>query len=641
MTLHEWLAQWSEWGLPLLANHLWQATLFSALCILAVLLLKEGPSRTRHMIWLIAGLKFAIPSAMVVFLMECAGLHLAGWSHSPLDGANGLASVGQFTAPVYQWSDSAVSASASSGHNELYCGLTLAWLSGVAILLALWVSRRLQFSRSVRAGRGLISWRETNALHRALGLLGVAGDVDLIVSSGVSEPGVWRVFRPTIVLPVGMADDLSDPELETVLLHELIHIARRDNLIGNLHMMVCCTLWFHPLTWIIDAKLLNERERACDEAVIKLAGGSDAYASSLLKVLRFCLGWKVAGVSQAAGSNLRKRVEIIMSNYKERKLSISHRVVVGTVAALVVAFTIAVGFVSRDQAAAQENLPQVNSRQEGTPQLAEGTATTPNNHRGEVTEAAITVQSSDTRPESIIQYRNAEGSPVAITGASAKFFKLEKLNTAAPTRRYFVNPNLSLVNNSDQRLTELGVEYDNADGEPEFYYVERLSTMIEPHSSFTLNNRSALSHSEPALLVARVIGVRFEGGRSWGEVPADITPPPAPPPAPGETTAEAASRALSRVPAIHKSGGGFQTSVITRVQPTYPPLAKAAQVSGAVEVEVLVDEDGNVAYARALSGHDLLKSSAVDAARGWKFSPTLLNGNAVQVIGTITMNFSL
>ena len=119
-----------------------------------------------------------------------------------------------------------------------------------------------------------------------------------IVSSRVVEPGVWRVLRPAILLPEGMADGLSSAELEAVLAHELIHIARGDNLASNLQMALCCLLWFHPLVWLIDRRLLVEREQACDEAVIRLGAGSDVYAASLLKVLRFCIGWKVAGVSK-------------------------------------------------------------------------------------------------------------------------------------------------------------------------------------------------------------------------------------------------------------------------------------------------------------------------------------------------------
>lgn len=92
---------------------------------------------------------------------------------------------------------------------------------------------------------------------------------------------------------------------------------------------------------------------------------------------------------------------------------------------------------------------------------------------------------------------------------------------------------------------------------------------------------------------------------------------------------------------IRKSGGALQGSAIKRVEPSYPPLAKAAQVSGAVVVELTIDEEGNVIAARAISGHPLLKDSAVTAAKGWRFNQTRLQGVPVKVIGTITFNFNL
>jgi TonB family protein len=92
---------------------------------------------------------------------------------------------------------------------------------------------------------------------------------------------------------------------------------------------------------------------------------------------------------------------------------------------------------------------------------------------------------------------------------------------------------------------------------------------------------------------------------------------------------------------IRKAGGVLQGSAVTRVEPVYPPLAKAARVSGAVVVEVTVDEKGDVITAQAISGHPLLKDSAVAAARGWKFAPTELSGVPVKVIGTVTFNFSV
>jgi TonB family protein len=113
------------------------------------------------------------------------------------------------------------------------------------------------------------------------------------------------------------------------------------------------------------------------------------------------------------------------------------------------------------------------------------------------------------------------------------------------------------------------------------------------------------------------------------------TGPPGPPPTENE-------KQESLPPGIiRKSGGVLQGSATKRVEPSYPPLAKAASVSGPVVVEVTVDEFGSVISARAISGHPMLKDAAVDAARGWRFTPTLLSGAPVKVIGTITFNFNL
>ncbi len=91
---------------------------------------------------------------------------------------------------------------------------------------------------------------------------------------------------------------------------------------------------------------------------------------------------------------------------------------------------------------------------------------------------------------------------------------------------------------------------------------------------------------------------------------------------------------------VRKAGGVLAGSATKRVEPAYPPLAKAAQVSGAVVVEVTVDTEGKVMAARAISGHPLLKDAAITAARQWVFVPTKLSGQAVKVIGTITFNFN-
>ncbi len=92
---------------------------------------------------------------------------------------------------------------------------------------------------------------------------------------------------------------------------------------------------------------------------------------------------------------------------------------------------------------------------------------------------------------------------------------------------------------------------------------------------------------------------------------------------------------------VRRAGGVLQASATKRVTPEYPDLAKEARVTGSVVVEVTVSEEGTVESARAVNGHPLLKDAAVDAARGWRFTPTQLSGVPVKVIGTITFNFTL
>jgi TonB family protein len=103
-------------------------------------------------------------------------------------------------------------------------------------------------------------------------------------------------------------------------------------------------------------------------------------------------------------------------------------------------------------------------------------------------------------------------------------------------------------------------------------------------------------------------------------------PPPAPPTAPSSTRAPV-------------SGGVLNGKAISKPEPPYPPIAKAAKASGTVAVAVTVDESGNVVSATAISGHPLLQQAAVAAARQAKFTPYQLDGSPVKVKGVLTYNF--
>ena len=95
------------------------------------------------------------------------------------------------------------------------------------------------------------------------------GDSLLTGPAGTRRGGT---VRSVLLVPEGIADRLTPRQLEAVLAHELCHVRRRDNLTSAIHMIVEAMFWFHPLVWWIGARLVEERERACDEDVLRLGG---------------------------------------------------------------------------------------------------------------------------------------------------------------------------------------------------------------------------------------------------------------------------------------------------------------------------------------------------------------------------------
>ncbi len=121
-------------------------------------------------------------------------------------------------------------------------------------------------------------------------------------------------------------------------------------------------------------------------------------------------------------------------------------------------------------------------------------------------------------------------------------------------------------------------------------------------------------------------------------VPAEITPPPPPKPAAADK-AEVKTETPVAVSHAPISGGVLNGKAISLPQPPYPPAARAVHASGAVNVQVTIDEKGNVTSASAVSGHPLLRAAATSAARQARFVPTKLSGTPVKVAGVIVYNF--
>jgi TonB family protein len=124
------------------------------------------------------------------------------------------------------------------------------------------------------------------------------------------------------------------------------------------------------------------------------------------------------------------------------------------------------------------------------------------------------------------------------------------------------------------------------------------------------------------------------------QTPEDTERPIPPPPAPPVGSSSQTTNPIAESSGAPISGGELNSKAISLPQPPYPAVGKAVKASGKVVVQVTVDESGKVISATAVSGHPLLRSAAVAAARLARFTPTLLSGKPVKVNGTLSYEFS-
>lgn len=131
---------------------------------------------------------------------------------------------------------------------------------------------------------GDVAWRMTDGRAASIAgtvwALGTAAMTARLVARLLVErrgtvvgPAVRGLLRPRIVLPVDIGDVLTREELDAVVLHELLHVKRRDNLIRLLYEITLCGLWFHPLLWLAGHRMALDRELSCDESVTSTTNG--------------------------------------------------------------------------------------------------------------------------------------------------------------------------------------------------------------------------------------------------------------------------------------------------------------------------------------------------------------------------------
>jgi len=203
--------------------------------------------------------------------------------------------------------------------------LAATWLCGFVVVLSSWYVRWRKISAAVREAVPLYEGREVEALRRVEPFCGIQNSIKILLSSGSLEPGIFGIARPVLLWPEGISEHLDDAHLQAIVAHEVCHVRRRDNLAAAIHMLVEAIFWFHPLMWWVGTRLVDERERACDEDVLEMGTQRQVYAESILKTCEFCVEAPLACMSGVTGADLKKRIVRIMSEHLAHRLSFGNR----------------------------------------------------------------------------------------------------------------------------------------------------------------------------------------------------------------------------------------------------------------------------------------------------------------------------
>lgn len=312
------------------ANHLWQSTAFAGLAALLAMALRRNRAHLRYWVWLAASVKFLLPFSVLV----AVGSRVE-WRSAPAIPAPIASAIEQVAVPFEN--RSVTEAARVEGHTPGREYVVGVWLIGCAIVLARWRVR----------------WRRIQAALRTAWPLTMEAPVAVMCSDTRLEPGIFGVFRPILLLPQGLADRLTPAQFRAIVAHELCHVRRRDNLTAALQMAVEAIFWFHPVVWWIGARLVEERERACDEEVLRMGSEPEVYAAGILNVCKFYLESPLACASGVTGADLKKRVEEIMTKRLLVRLTTARKLLLAGAALAAVAGPICIGIVDAPAGRAQ------------------------------------------------------------------------------------------------------------------------------------------------------------------------------------------------------------------------------------------------------------------------------------------------
>jgi bla regulator protein BlaR1 len=319
-----------------LANHLWQTTLFAAVAGMLTLLLRKNRARARHWVWLAASWKFLVPFSVLMSV----GSHMH-WPAAPQATQSNLSVVidevsQPFTAPA---ASSVPVTAAPPAASSVPALLWTIWACGFLGISCSWWVRWRRIRAAVHAG---------SPVHLEL-------PIRTVSSPTLLEPGVFGMFRPVLLLPEGILGRMTAAQLKGVVAHELCHVYYRDNLIAAVHMFVETVFWFHPVVWWIGRRMVEERELACDEEVLRLGNEPRVYAESLLTICRLSVESRLPCVAGVTGPNLKLRIRTILNGWPIQQISPARKAVLALAGFAAVVGPLAIGMLHAPRLGAQSS----------------------------------------------------------------------------------------------------------------------------------------------------------------------------------------------------------------------------------------------------------------------------------------------
>ena len=256
-----------------LAVHLLYASIVgSAAWVLTSI--RAASATTKHWIWVVTALNFVVPSGALIDML---------WARYFTSSRPLAAIVGPIS------------------------NMTKGWTAGV--LAVIWIAGAFcMFIRLVSRIRRERCEEQAQLSNRGVTPTFVADGIPVSFGDRHLSPTVRGILSPRILLPTGIDRLLNQREFRAVLIHELVHARRRDNLLRLLYEISLCVLWFHPLVWLAGARTALYRELSCDESVIRRADGQ-----ALVSALGKLAVPEQAGFLQAtASSHVRYRLTQLM-----------------------------------------------------------------------------------------------------------------------------------------------------------------------------------------------------------------------------------------------------------------------------------------------------------------------------------------